>query len=196
MHEVRVESLDRVELMGGELWLSVNSGSLNLILPREVWEELLSGVSEAEEPRPEELAELDRIRQRLTDHARERSFATVMEDVSSGEEADLRYHLVLRPSEPFAVTTGYHFAPVIRRELAERVRRALGEDRFVEQAYLIGAVAEQGAFAAGDENLKTLCVRGRRSSTSRFEMAPELWRVLSEGLGWSNVETVLPDGRE
>jgi hypothetical protein len=194
MHEVRVESLDRVELMGGELWLSVNSGSLNLILPRRIWDELLSGVFEAGEPGPKELAELDRIKSLLAEHAGERSFSTVMEDVECGEDAGLRYHLVLRPSEPFAVTTGYLFAPVIRRELAGRVERAMREDRFVEQAYLVGATAERGAFAVGDENLKTLCVRGRRSSVSRFEMAPELWRVLSEGLGWSNVETVIPNG--
>ncbi|QYJ17285.1 hypothetical protein Rxycam_03127 [Rubrobacter xylanophilus DSM 9941] len=196
MHEVRVESLDGIKLTGGELWLSVNAGSLNLIFPREVWQELLSGIPDAEEPRPEELAELDWIRRRLAEHARERSFATVLEDVACGEDAGLRYHLVLRSSEPFAVTTGYHFAPVIGRDLAGRIEEALREDRFVEQAYLVGATAEPRAFSIGDENLKALCVRGRRSSTSRFEMSPELWKVLSERPGWSNVKTVPPDGRE
>jgi hypothetical protein len=37
-------------------------------------------------------------------------------------------------------------------------------------------------------------VRGRRCSTSRFEMAPELWQVLSEELGWENVETFVTGG--
>jgi hypothetical protein len=37
-------------------------------------------------------------------------------------------------------------------------------------------------------------VRGRRCSTSRFEMAPELWHTLSEGLGWVDVETFVNEG--
>ncbi|MDP9425989.1 MAG: hypothetical protein M3P37_08125, partial [Actinomycetota bacterium] len=71
-------------------------------------------------------------------------------------------------------------------------------ESFVEGAYLVGAVAEEGAFAgtAGDEGVKVLSVRGRACSSSRFELAPELWRVLSEGLGWRNVYPVSPLGSE
>jgi hypothetical protein len=75
-----------------------------------------------------------------------------------------------------------------------RIGTCLAGDRLVEQAYAIGAVASEEALAAGDDNLKALSVRGRRCSTSRFEMAPELWQVLAEGLGWDNVETFVNDG--
>jgi hypothetical protein len=74
------------------------------------------------------------------------------------------------------------------------VGAGLAKDRLVEQAYAIGAVASEEALAAGDDNLKALSVRGRRCSTSRFEMAPELWHTLCEGLGWENVETFVNDG--
>jgi hypothetical protein len=62
-------------------------------------------------------------------------------------------------------------------------------------------VAEDRALAAGDDRLKALSIRGRRCSSSRFELAPELWQVLSEDLGWNDVEPVAPamgagDGRE
>jgi hypothetical protein len=40
--------------------------------------------------------------------------------------------------------------------------------------------------------LKALSIRGKRCSSSRFELAPELWQVLSEKLGWKNVEPVAP----
>jgi hypothetical protein len=70
-----------------------------------------------------------------------------------------------------------------------RIGGSLEDDDLVEQAYVIGAVADPGALAAGDDNLKALSVRGRRSNTSRFEMAPELWHTLHERLGWKNVET-------
>jgi hypothetical protein len=101
---------------------------------------------------------------------------------------------VLRPGGLLAVTTGYLFAPVVERELMVRIGACLAGDRLVEQAYAIGAVASEEALAAGDDNLKALSVRGRRCSTSRFEMAPELWQVLAEGLGWDNVETFVNDG--
>ena len=71
------------------------------------------------------------------------------------------------------------------------------EDDFVEQAYLVGAVADRQALAAGDARLKALSIRARRCSSSRFELAPELWQVLSEDLGWKNVEHVgAKGGRE
>ena len=71
----------------------------------------------------------------------------------------------------------------------ERVGLVLEGGGTVEQAYLIGAVADDAALAAGNESLKTLSVRGRRCGASRFEMPPELWQVLSRGLGWRDVET-------
>jgi hypothetical protein len=96
---------------------------------------------------------------------------------------------VLEPSGLLAATTGYLFAPVVDRDLVQRAGLALGGGGVVEQAYLIGAVADDGALAAGDDALKALSVRGRRCGASRFEMPPELWQVLSRGLGWRDVET-------
>jgi hypothetical protein len=75
-----------------------------------------------------------------------------------------------------------------------RLKTRLEADTFVEQAYAIGAVATEDALAAGDDNLNALSVRRRCCSTSRFEMAPELWQVLSEELGWENVETFVTGG--
>ncbi len=50
--------------------------------------------------------------------------------------------------------------------------------------------AGEAALEAGDDNLRVLSVRGHLCSTSRFEMPPELWQVLSGRLGWRNVETI------
>ncbi|HEX2728627.1 MAG TPA: hypothetical protein VHM16_02665, partial [Rubrobacteraceae bacterium] len=95
----------------------------------------------------------------------------------------------------YAVTTGYFFAPVVEPEVMARIGASLEEDGFVEQAYVIGAVAAEQTLAAGDDNVKALSVRGRRCTTSRFEMAPELWQVLSERMGWKNVDTVVTEKR-
>ena len=75
-----------------------------------------------------------------------------------------------------------------------RLGACLEEEDSVEQAYAIGAVADEETLAADDENLNCLSIRGRRCSTSRFEMAPELWQVLYEELGWENVETFVTGG--
>jgi hypothetical protein len=104
---------------------------------------------------------------------------------------------VLRPSGPFALTTGYVFAPVARREHVVSLEACLSREAFLDGAYLVGAVAEGEAFAGdGDEGVKVLSMRGRFCSSSRFELAPELWRVLSEGLGWRNVEPMELVGSE
>jgi hypothetical protein len=93
------------------------------------------------------------------------------------------------------MTTGYHFAPVVGPELVARVGASLTEDAFVEQAYVIGAVAGDEAIAAGDDATRVLAVRGRRCSASRFEMPPELWQVLSGRLGWRDVDTTATQER-
>jgi len=193
MQEVRVESLDGLEARAGELRLSANAGNLRIVFPREVWDHLLLSAEASEEPDAAELEELHALRNRLEAHAEAQGFETVLEGVPVGGPG-LEYDLVLRPAGLLAVTTGYLFAPVVERGLMARVEAGLAADTFVEQAYAIGAVADEGALAAGDDNLKALSVRGRRCSTSRFEMAPELWHTLSEGLGWENVETFVNDG--
>ena len=66
-----------------------------------------------------------------------------------------------------------------------RISADAGDDG-VEQAYVVGAVADEDAFLSGDESLRVLCVRGRSCSTSRFEMPLEL---LSGRLGWRDVQT-------
>jgi hypothetical protein len=68
-----------------------------------------------------------------------------------------------------AVTIGYLFLPVVRAEHMARLRTALKEDSFVEGAYLVGAVVEEEALAAGGEGLKALSIRGggaRRAASS------------------------------
>ena len=190
MQEVRVESLEGLERRGGRVLLSANAGSLSIVFPEEVWERATADAVSAQEPTPEELSELEEIRARLERHARDHHFRTVLKNVRyAGEGPALEYDLVLEPSGLLAATTGYLFAPVVGRDLVERVGLVLGGGGVVEQAYLIGAVADDGALAAGDEALKTLSVRGRRCGASRFEMPPELWQVLSRGLGWRDVET-------
>jgi hypothetical protein len=193
MQEVRVESLDGLEVRGRELRLSANAGSLCIVFPREVWDNVLSSAETSEEPDAAELEQLQDLRSQLKAHAEEQGFETVLERVQLGGPG-LYYDLVLRPAGLLAVTTGYLFAPVIEPELMAKIGVGLAGDDLVEQAYAIGAVAKEDALAVGDENLKALSIRGRRFSTSRFEMAPELWQVLSEGLGWENVETFVNGG--
>lgn len=193
MQEVRVESLDGLEVRGRELRLSANAGSLCIVFPREVWDNVLSSAETSEEPDAAELEQLQDLRSQLKAHAEEQGFETVLERVQLGGPG-LYYDLVLRPAGLLAVTTGYLFAPVIEPELMAKIGVGLAGDDLVEQAYAIGAVAKEDALAVGDENLKALSIRGRRCSTSRFEMAPELWQVLSEGMGWENVETFVNGG--
>lgn len=194
MHEVRVESLDKLESLGGEVWISANSGDIHIVFPKDVWEEVLRKSSDAPEPTETELDEARRVKASLASFAKEHSFETNLEDVPRGDSGP-SYDLVLRSNDLYSVTTGYFFAPLVERETAENARAALKEDGFVEQAYVIGAVAGENALSLGDEDLKIVSVRGRRSTASRFEMAPELWRVLSEKLGWTDVETVIPDDK-
>lgn len=196
MREVRVTSFERFEAMDGEVRIIANSGDLALIFPGKLWESLpteISSTRSPSEPATEELEELVELRERLEAHARENSFATVLDGVPlGGEDPDWQFDLVLRPAGMFAATTGYVFMPVILPEHVADFGARLEEDDFVEGAYLVGAVADQRAPAAGDESLKVLSIRGRSCSVSRFELAPELWQVLSEELGWNDVEPVAP----
>ncbi len=192
MQEVRVESLEGLERRGGRVRLSANAGSLSIVFPEDVWERATSDAGYGQEPTSEELSELEEIRARLERYAGEHSFKTVLKGAGhAGEGPAPEYDLVLEPSGMFAATTGYVFAPVVGMDLVERVRALLTRGGAVEQAYLIGAVADDAALAAGDEALKALSVRGRRCGASRFEMPPELWQVLSRGLGWRDVETFI-----
>jgi hypothetical protein len=192
--EVRVESLEKLEELGGEMRLSANSGRLSIVFPKEVWDHILANAPTSEEPEAAELEGLDLLKEELKAYAEDNSFGTLLEGVRCGDSG-LQYDLVLRPAGLFAVTTGYYFTPVVGPDLMTRIGASLEEDESVEQAYVIGAVASPDALAADDDNLKCLSVRGRRCSTSRFEMAPELWQVLSERMGWDNVETFVNEER-
>src|SRR5918997_2452349 len=194
MQEVRVESLEKLEALGGEVRLSANAGTLRIVFSKEVWDHLLANASTPEEPAPEELAELGLLGEQLEKHAREHHFNSVLGGVQCGGSG-LEYDLVLRPEGLFAMTTGYHFAPMVGPELVARIGASLHGDAFVEQAYVIGAVAGDEALAAGDEATRVLAVRGRRCSASRFEMPPELWQVLSGRLGWRDVDTTATQER-
>ena len=185
MHEVRVESLDKLESRDGRMLLSANAGSLSIVFPQEVWEDLLASAPISAELTPEELAELARIEEQLGGFADEESFGSVLRDVPCGDSG-LAYDLVLRPAGLFAMTTGYFFVPIVDAGLLTKI----GGDDAVEQAYVVGAVAEEEALLLGDENLGILSVRGRSCTASRFEMPPELWQVLSGKLGWRDVHTI------
>jgi len=182
MHEVRVESLEKLESREGRMLLSANAGSLSIVFSQEVWENLLANAPSSAEPTPEELEELDYLKEQLEGHADEESFGSLLRDVPCGYSG-LRYDLVLRPAGLFPMTTGYHFASVVDAGLAARIGAGLEGNDAVEQAYVVGAVADDAALMSGDESLRVLCVRGRSCSTSRFEMPPELWQVLSGRLG-------------
>ncbi len=193
MREERIESLEKLEVTDGEVRIQANFGDLVLVFPRALWEKAIAEASSPSGPTPEELEELQILRRRLKDHAEENSFATVLEDVPCGDVgSDQQLDLVLRPAGMFAATTGYVFVPAVLPEHMARLGISLEEDAFVEQAYLVGAVAEARALVAGDDRLKALSIRGKQCSSSRFELAPELWQVLSEDLGWKNVEPVVP----
>ncbi len=194
MREARIESIEGIEMLGDEVRLSANDSGLEIVFPREVWTEVLASAFEPIKPTDHELAEIDRLREGLLTHARDRSFNTILEDVQCGGSG-LQYALVLRAGGLLAATTGYHFDPVVSPELMARIGVSLEEDQMVEQAYVIGAVVDPIAMAAGDESLRALSIRGHRCSTSRFEMAPELWRVLHEKLGWKDVQTVATEKR-
>lgn len=195
MHEVRVESLDKLESLGGEVWISANSGDVNIVFSKNVWAEILAGASDETEPDNSELGEWNDLSRHLASFAKEHSFETILEDVPCGDSGDLSYDLVLRSNDLYAVTTGYFFAPTIEAGTAKKLRAALETDSFVEQAYLVGAMAESDALLSGGDDLKIVSVRGRKASASRFEMAPELWRTLSDKLGWTDMETVIPDNK-
>ncbi|MBA2691026.1 MAG: hypothetical protein H0U65_00845 [Rubrobacter sp.] len=190
-----MESLDKLESLGGEVWVSANSADgneVNIVFPKHVWDEILSKASDSDEPTEAETEEWNSLFHRLEAFAREHSFETILEDVPCGDSG-LTYGLVLRSNDLYAVTTGYFFAPSIGSGTVEKLRAALAKDTFVEQAYAIGAVAEGDALLSGDDDLKVVSVRGRKSTASRFEMAPELWRTLSERLGWTSMETIIPE---
>lgn len=186
-----MESLEGLESTEGELRLSANGGSLSIVFPYALWESIVGDAAFEEEPGAEELEELEEVRHRLEVHAEGHAFEEMRRAAAYG---GFQYDLVLRPAGLYALTTGYHFAPVIGEDLLARIGSSLRRDDLVEQAYAIGAVASEAALRAGDDNLKVLSVRGRRCTASRFEMAPELWQVLSEELGWRDVETFV-DGR-
>jgi hypothetical protein len=195
MQEVRVESLERLEALREGVRLSANSGELSIVFPKEIWEHFIASAPVFGEPEAAELAELERLREQLKAHAEENSFKTVLEGVRCGDSG-LEYDLVLRPAGLFALTTGYHFAPVVDPDLMARIGACFDEGGPVEQVYAIGAVADEEALHfSDDENLRCLSIRGRRCSTSRFEMAPELWHTLHERLGWENVETLVGEER-
>jgi hypothetical protein len=194
MQEVRVKSLEKLEVLGDGMRLSANSGALSIMFSKEVWDHLLTSAPAPEEPEAAELKELENLREQLKTFAEDHSFAAVLEGVRCGDSG-LEYDVVLRPAGLLAVTTGYHFAPVVGPDLMSRIGACLEEDESVEQAYAIGAVAHEEALAAEDDNLKCLSIRGRRCSTSRFELTPELWQVISERLGWENVEVFVQQGR-
>jgi hypothetical protein len=194
MPEMRVKSLEKVEVTDSEVRILANSGDLALVFPRALWESALTEVSSPSEPTSRELEELMTLKRLLKEHAEENSFATVLEDVPcGGKNSGQQFDLVLRPAEIFAATTGYLFLPVVLPEQMALLRASLEEDVFVEQAYIVGALAESQAFATGDERLKALSIRGRRCSSSRFELAPELWQVLAER-GWDDLKPVAPVG--
>ena len=90
MQEVRVESLEGLEMQGKELRLSANSGALSIVFPKEVWDHLLTSVSPSGEPEATELEELENLREQLKAFAEDNSFAAILEGVRCGEDRRAR----------------------------------------------------------------------------------------------------------
>jgi hypothetical protein len=191
MRRIEIEGLERIERDGRSVRLRVSTatGDLELCFPPKLWEQATND-RQLVEPSREELDELSRLRATLKAHAEEYGFNSVMEGYGAGE---VTFDLVLRPAGFLAVTTGYIFTPVARPEAVRRARAAVREDPAVEQAYLVSVVAEEAALE--DEEVKVLCTRDRLCTASRFEMAAELWSVLSEGLGWRDTKTYIGSRR-
>jgi hypothetical protein len=84
MHVVRVESLEKRETQGSQMRLSANAGSLSIVLPQEVWENLPANAPTFEEPTPEELEELDHLKEELEGYAVKESFGRVLRQVPCG----------------------------------------------------------------------------------------------------------------
>src|SRR5215217_64217 len=124
MHEVRVESLEKLESREGRMLLSANAGSLSIVFPQEVWQDLLANASTPVKPTPEELEELDHLKEQLEGYADEEPFGSVLREVPCGGSG-LRYDLVLRQANLFAMTTGYFFAPAVDAELVARIGAGL-----------------------------------------------------------------------
>ena len=55
--------------------ISANAGSLSIVFPREVWENLLANAPTSAEPTPEELEELAHLKEQLEGYADEESAA-------------------------------------------------------------------------------------------------------------------------
>jgi hypothetical protein len=159
MHEVRVESLEKLESREDRMLFSANAGSLSIVFSQEVWENLLANAPSSAEPTPEELEELDYLNEQLEWHADEESFGSAPRDVPCGYSG-LRYDLVLRPAGLFVMTTGYHFAPVVDVGLAARIGAGLEGNDAVEQAYVVAGIADDAALLSGDESLRVLSACG------------------------------------
>src|SRR4028119_1262275 len=127
MHEVKVMSLDRIEVSNSEIRILTRDtfGDLALVFPQTLWESVLREVSFPSDPSPEELGELRELRQRLGEHARKNSFATVLDDAplggAPGKDSGQQFDLVLRPAGLLAVTTGYIILPVVSPEHVARL---------------------------------------------------------------------------
>lgn len=184
MQRLKVQSLQNVEMAGREVRLHLNEGELTLIFPREIWEHV-TDTPYSPEPTPEELEDLQRLKEHLFTYARENNFATVLEDYPSNNGV---FELVLRPEGFLAVSTAYFFTPVARTGDIEWVSASLPEDPVIEQAYVVSVVADPQALEMGSDEVQVLCMRDRRCTSSRFEMASELWQVLSDKMAWENVK--------
>jgi hypothetical protein len=77
MQEVRVESLEKLEVLVDETRLSANSGALHIVFSKEVWDHL-TNIPASEEPEAAELQELERLREHLKAFAEDNSFAAIL----------------------------------------------------------------------------------------------------------------------
>ncbi len=165
-------SLEKLEATDGEVRILANSGDLALVFPRELWESMLTEVSSSEPaPRSSKNSKLSSGGSRSTPgrtrsppYSKRCRSADRPADRPAGRQATRTQKgssiSCLRPAGMFAATTGYVFLPVVRPEHVTLFGAQLDEDDFVEQAYLVGAVTDRRALAAGDESLKALSIRG------------------------------------
>src|SRR5215211_9280522 len=68
MQEVRVESLDGLEIRGDELRLSANAGRLRIVFPKEIWDYAVTSAAASGEPDAAEFEELHDLKGKLKAH--------------------------------------------------------------------------------------------------------------------------------
>ena len=99
MQELRVESLEKLEVSGEQTRLWANSGGLSIVFPREIWERILADAPAPEVPEQGELEELDALKKEIRAYAEEQAFETILGGDRCGDSG-IEHDLVLWRAGP------------------------------------------------------------------------------------------------